>query len=349
MRKPVAFGSWLLLERVAVGGMAEVFLALRAGEEPRRLYALKRMLTHLADDPELVTMFLDEARVWAQLFHPSILPLRELGREDGVYYIAYDYLPGKDLKALGQRLRQAGTRLPIGVAAYVGLRAADALDHAHRRRGARGEALRVVHNDVSPANVLLGFDGSVRVIDFGIAQAALRDRPGAGILRGRFGYLAPEVVQGLAVDRRADVFSLGVVLHEMLTGEKLFSSRSELAVLAEVRSAEVAAPSARRPGVPAGLDAVVLKALARDREERFRWASDLRDALRPFAVEEGGPALSRMLTSAFPADLRLELARMEELSLGETVTIHAREAASSRRSSGEGGQPAVTYFRARGG
>ncbi len=313
MRKPVSFGPWLLLERVALGGMAEVFLALRRGEAPRRLYALKRMLTHLADDAELVPMVRDEARVWAQLAHPSILPVRELGREDGVYYIAYDYLPGKDLTALGQRLRQAGARLPVAVAAYVAMRAADALDHAHRRRGARGEALRVVHNDVSPANVLLGFDGSVRLIDFGIAHAALRDRHAAGILRGKFGYLSPEAVQGLPVDRRSDLFSLGVVLHEMLTGEKLFSARTELGTLAEVRSAVVAPPSARRAGVPASLDAVVLRALAREPEHRFRWASDLRDALRPFAAERGGPALARILTSAFPSELKLELARLEEL------------------------------------
>lgn len=313
MRKPVTFGPWLLLERVATGGMAEVFLALRAGDPSRRLYALKRMLAHLADDAELVTMFLDEARVWAQLAHPSILPVRELGHEDGVYYIAYDYLPGKDLKALQQQLRQAGARLPVAVAAYVALRAADALDHAHRRRGARGEALRVVHNDVSPANVLLGFDGSVRLIDFGIAHAAVRDRRGDGVIRGKFNYLSPEVVRGLPIDRRSDIFSLGVVLHEMLTGEKLFSSRSELGTLAEVRSAEVRPPSSRRPGVPAGLDAVVLTALAREPELRFRWASDLREALRPFAAEEGGPAVARILTSAFPSDLRAELSRMEEL------------------------------------
>lgn len=313
MRKPVAFGPWLLLERVAVGGMAEVFLALRAGEVPRRLYALKRMLTHLAEDAELVTMFLDEARVWAQLSHPSILPVRELGHEDGVYYIAYDYLPGKDLKALLQQLRQAGARLPVPVAAYVALRAADALDHAHRRRGARGEALRVVHNDVSPGNVLLGFDGSVRLIDFGIAQAALRDRAGVGLIRGKFNYLSPEAVQGRPLDRRSDVFSLGAVLHEMLTGEKLFSTRSDLATLAAVYEADVPPPSARRREVPAGLDAVVLRALAREPEERFRWASDLRDALRPFAAAEGGPAVARLVTGAFPSDLKAELTRLEEL------------------------------------
>jgi serine/threonine-protein kinase len=332
MRKPVPFGRWLLLERVATGGMAEVFLARRADEAGGRPYALKRMLRHLADDAELVTMFLDEARVWAQLDHPSILPVRELGREDGVYYIAYDYLPGMDLKAVQARLRQAGTRLPVPLAAWIAAAAADALDHAHRRRGARGEALRVVHNDVSPANVLLGFDGSVRLIDFGIAQAELGARPqgraeraggprtlprgsplpacaGAPTLRGRFSYLSPEAVRGLPVDRRADVYALGVVLHELLTGEKLFSARSELATLVEIRSAEVPPPSARRPEVPPALDEIVLKALARDREWRWRWASELRDALRPHAARDGGPAVARILASAFPDELRVERAR----------------------------------------
>ena len=350
MRKPTPFGPWLLLDCIAVGGMAEVHVALRGDERPPRLYALKRMLAMLADDAELVTMFLDEARVWAQLAHPSILPLRELGREDGVYYIAYQYLPGKDLSALQQRLRAVDGQLPVPVAVHVAVRVADALDHAHRRRGARGEAMRVVHNDVSPGNVLLGFDGSVRIIDFGIAQAesiyaaessaprreawgacgprhpllapgqapppgpalARRSssRPG---LRGKFAYLSPEAVRGLRVDRRSDVFSLGVVLHEMLTGERLFSSRSGLATLAEIRNADVPPPSARRPEVPAGLDAVVLRALAREPDHRYRWASELRDALLPWVAAEGGPAVARLLARTFPADLRLELSRIERL------------------------------------
>src|SRR5512142_1841310 len=299
MRDPIPFGRFLLVDRVAVGGMAEVFAAVRRGDPPGRCYAVKRILPTLAEDRELVRMFLDEARLVVQLAHPGIVPVHELGRQETGYYIAMDYVAGRDLRDLVDRARRAGERLPVPLCAHVAWRVADALDHAHRRRDASGTELRVVHRDVSPANVLLGFDGSVRIIDFGIAQAALRDRRGEGLVRGKFSYLSPEAVSGAPVDRRSDVFSLGVVHHEMLTGEKLFSARSELATLAEVRRAEVAPPSARRPGVPAGLDAVVLRALARHPDERFRWASDLRDALRPFAAEEGGPALARILTSAF--------------------------------------------------
>jgi serine/threonine-protein kinase len=175
-----------------------------------------------------------------------------------------------------------------------------------------------VHRDVSPANVLLGFDGGVRIIDFGIAQAAISSRGPDAVLRGTFGYMSPEQVRGLPVDRRADVFSLGAVLHEMLTGERLFTGPSELAVLDKVRSAEVRPPSARNPAVPPELDACVLRALAREPERRCAWAGDLRDALASW--ERGpprgdAPALARLLASRFRDALRAELARAERLHL----------------------------------
>jgi eukaryotic-like serine/threonine-protein kinase len=308
MREPLPFGPYLLLDRIAVGGMAEVFVAIRRDDPAGRLLAVKRLLPTLVEDEALIRMFLDEARLVVQLDHPAILAIHELGKIGDGYYIAMDYLPGQDLRALLDGLRARGEALPVALGASIAARIAEALDHAHRTRDVRGAALRVVHRDVSPGNVLLGFDGSVRIIDFGIAQAALRAGGEDGALRGKLGYMSPEMVRALPVDRRSDVFALGAVLHELLTGARLFAGGTALQVLERVRSADVAPPSLARPEVPAALDAVVLRALAREPEERFAWASELAHALRPFfdgGRGEGGSAgLAPLLARLFPAQLR---------------------------------------------
>jgi serine/threonine-protein kinase len=308
---PIPFGRYLLFERVAIGGMAEVFAAVRWDDDAGHLYAVKRILPSLAEDRELVQMFLDEARVVVQLDHPGIVPVHELGKLPGGYYIAMDYVAGRDLRAVSARFRAAGQAPPIAVVAHVGAAVADALDHAHRGRGAGGEPLHVVHRDVSPANVLVGFDGQIRIIDFGIAQAAHRraERGAPGILRGKFAYMSPEMVRGLPVDRRSDVFALGVVLWELLAMRRLFTGPSELAVMEKVRAAQVQPPSAVNGAVPPELDAIVLRALAREPEERFGWASELRDALRPFAAALGPApreALGARMAAWFPDELRDE-------------------------------------------
>jgi serine/threonine protein kinase len=308
MRDPIPYGRYLLLERLAIGGMAEVWLAEVRGQ-PGRRYAVKRLLPTLADDPAFVTMFLDEARIGAQLDHPGIVPVHDLGREGSSYFMAMDYLAGQDLRALLARLRHDGSRLPPALSAFVVAQAARALDHAHRALGHDGAPLHVVHRDLSPANVLLGYDGRVAVIDFGIAQAALRAHREDAVLRGKFGYLSPEQVRGLPVDRRADVFSLGAVLHELLTGQRLFHGPSDLAVLERVRAAQVRPPSERNPAVPPALDAVVLRALSREPADRQPWASDLADALGPFADPDGRAALAHELATRFPVELAEERAR----------------------------------------
>jgi serine/threonine-protein kinase len=319
MDDPIPFGRYLLGDRIAVGGMAEVFAAVRRDGAPRRLLALKRILPTLTEDRQLVGMFLDEARIAAQLRHPGIAAIHDLGRHGDAYFIAMDYVQGVTLRALLDRFRAAGGRLPVAVSALVAHDVAEALDYAHRERDARGRPLRLVHRDVSPVNVLLGFDGAVRLIDFGIAQAAISSRGPDAVLRGKFGYMSPEQVRGLPVDRRADVFSLGAVLHEMLTGDRLFTGPSELAVLGKVRSAEVAPPSGRNPEVSPDLDAVVLRALAREPEDRFSWAGDLRDALRPWLPPGPGrprpDPLVRLLGAHFGEEIRLESSRAARLGL----------------------------------
>lgn len=316
MREPIPFGPFLLVDRVAVGGMAEIYAAVRLGDASGRPYAVKRILPTLVEDGDLVRMFLDEARLVVQLDHPGIVAVHELGRQGTGYYIAMDYVAGLDLRVLVDHARRRGARLPVPLAAQVAWLVADALDHAHRRRDARGDELRVVHRDVSPANVLVGFDGGVRVVDFGIAQASFRAGPERAVLRGKFGYMSPEMVRGLPVDRRSDVFAVGVVLHEMLTQERLFTGPSELAVMEKIRACEVPPPSARNPAVPPRLDGVVRRALAREPEDRFAWASELRDALRPFlrggVPEDPGP-LARTMAEAFPDELRAEQERLRRL------------------------------------
>ncbi len=307
MKEPIPFGSHLLLERVDVGGMAEVFAA-RDGRG--RLVAVKRLLPTLCDDRELVTMFLDEARIGAQLDHRAIAKVHELGRVGESYYMALEYVAGADLGALFERLRARGGRLPVPLAAHVATRICAALDHAHRRRGADGRPLGVVHRDVSPGNVLLSFEGEVKLIDFGIAQRAARRRPGEErILRGKLGYMSPEQARGLPVDRRSDVFAAGVLLHEMLTGRRLFTGDSELAVLEKVRSAAVEPPSRSNPAVPTRLDHAVLRALAREPGDRTPWASELARDLAPEADPAGPRSLAALLAELFAEEREREARR----------------------------------------
>ncbi len=290
---------------------------------------MKRILPTLAEDREFVGMFLDEARIVAHLDHRAIAPIHELGRVGDRYFIAFEYVPGQDLRALHKRLRRAGEQMPVSVAVHVAHRLADALDWAHRARDAQGRDLEIVHCDVSPANVLLAWDGSVRLIDFGIAQAAFRAHRERRLLRGKLGYMTPEGVRGLPVDRRADVFALGTVLWEMLAGEKLFTGPSELALLERVRMAEVEPPSSRNPAVLPGLDAVVLRALAREPADRFPWASELRDSLVPY-LGQGLPstdaaALKRLLARHFRDEIVAEIDRLGRVEAARTLQTAEEE------------------------
>jgi serine/threonine-protein kinase len=310
MREPTPFGRYLLLERVDVGGMAEVFVArVREGEGAGRLVAVKRLLPHLAEDPAMVNRFLDEARISIQLDHPAIVAVEDLGRQAGGYYIAMEWVPGKDLRAALAALRAAGRLMPVDLAALVGLRILEALAHAHRGRGEDGAPLGVVHRDVSPHNVLLSFAGEVKLADFGIAEAAWRMGE-RGVLRGKLAYLSPEQAAGEAAGPRSDLFAASAVLHEMLGGERLFQAASEPLLLERVRAAEVAPPSRRNPEVPPDLDRLVLRGLARDPSRRPGSAGEMAEALRPFAAGAGEERLSGWLCGLFPEEARRERERL---------------------------------------
>jgi serine/threonine protein kinase len=298
MRQPIKFGKYLLLERIAVGGMAEVYSAKAFGAAGfERLLAIKRILPTMGEDPEFIQMFVDEARIAAQLSHANIVQVIELGKHEESYFIAMEYISGRDVRQLNERFRKIGRPMPIPQACFILSRVCEALDYAHKRRDGHGVPLGIVHRDISPQNVLVSFDGNVKLIDFGIAKAESRfSKTQAGILKGKFSYMSPEQVKGHAVDHRSDIFAAGVLLWEMLCGQKLFTGDSDIAVLEKVRAAEVPPPRGLNPSIPEGLEEVVLRSVAGDPRDRYQWASEMHDDLLRFTFQMGAPYGSRQLS-----------------------------------------------------
>jgi TonB family protein len=275
---PDRFGQYEIVDRIASGGMAELYKAKQKGVEGfQKTVAIKKILPHLADNDEFIAMFADEAKLAAQLNHPNIIHIYDLGKiEEGGYFIAMEYVEGRDLRAILQSGHEVGVPLPVPLAVYIASKVASALDYAHRRRDSDGRDLHIVHRDVSPPNILISYEGDIKLCDFGIAKAASKaSQTESGALKGKLQYMSPEQAWGKAIDRRSDLFSLGTVLHEMLTGERLFQGDSDLSVLEKVRRAEIHAPSSVNSEISASLDAVVLKALAREAEERYANAAEL--------------------------------------------------------------------------
>jgi hypothetical protein len=281
------FGRYELLKRLAGGGMGEVYLARQRGIDGfQKLLVIKTLLPHLTEEEEFIVMFKDEARVTAQLIHPNICQVLGFEQVGGVYYMAMEYLRGDDLRKLWKACEQNGTPLPVPLICRVISDAAAGLDFAHSRRNPEGQPYNIVHRDISPQNILVTFEGGVKVIDFGVAKAAGRaQHTRTGALKGKCSYMSPEQAAGMNVDNRSDIFALGIVLHEMLTGRRLFKADSDVQTLARVRECVVQPPSRLNPQLPHGLDAIVLKALAKNPGDRFRTAQELRLALEDWLTQ----------------------------------------------------------------
>jgi len=302
----IPFGRYQLLRKIASGGMGQVLLAKKGQDDFEKLVVIKRILPHLVEDEEFFTMFKDEAKITMRLDHPNIARINEFGVENGVHYIEMEYVAGEDARRIEKRAAAANKGIPIGVILRIIADAAAGLDFAHKARDAKGQPLNLVHRDVSPQNVLVGFDGSVKLIDFGVAKAAGRAQHTAtGILKGKFPYMSPEQARGDELDPRSDVFALGIVLWEMLTGRRLFKGENDLATQKMVLACQVPAPSSVEPSVPKGLDPIVLKALAKEPQDRFADAAAFRMALEEFALANAIPSSSAHL-SAFMQELYAE-------------------------------------------
>ena len=320
MKRPIPFGNYLLVDRISVGGMAEIFLAKRVGAEgDERRVAIKRILPAMAEDPDFTRMFLDEARICVQLNHPNIVRFSDLGMHDGTCFIAMEYVAGKDLRSLMEHQASVGQPMPVAQAIFIASRLLSGLDYAHRSTGVDGRPLGIIHRDVSPQNVLISYEGDIKLIDFGIAKAATNSqRTQAGFLKGKIGYMSPEQIVG-SVDRRADLFAVGIILFELLTGQRLFTGPTDFAVLAKIREAEVPSLCELNPAIPPELEAVVLRALKADPDERYQWCSELEADLKPFLATDAGElftakALSASLQETFHEDFERDAERARRVA-----------------------------------
>lgn len=300
-KEPVRFGTYLLLDRLAVGGVSEVSEVWRASMpalgNSTRVLALKRV-PYVAEDPEFGTLFTQKARVVLLLNHPGIAQHFEVGLTDGFFFVAMEYVAGKDLGQVLYRCRKNGTPLPMELGCHAIAQSAEALGYAHALKDESGKALGIVHQEVSPQNVLVGVDGNVKLIGW-TPSRALTFRPSRpGILRGKLGFLSPEQVRGERLDHRSDVFQLGLCLYEVLTRVRPFVGESDYAIVKNVLEGVVAPPRSHNPEIPEALEQVVLKALAKNVDERFQRASELAEALKPFSSDRA--ALARFMTATFP-------------------------------------------------
>ena len=317
--QPLRFGQYVLLDRINVGGMAEVFKAKAFGVEGfEKIVAIKRILPTMSEDDEFIKMFVDEARITVQLHHENIVQVHELGRESGQYYIAMEYVSGRDMRQVLDAMKKRGLTIPVSTAAYIASSVAEGLDYAHHKADANGNNLNLIHRDVSPQNILVSYDGAVKITDFGIAKAEDRaSKTQAGVLKGKFAYMSPEQVRGQTIDGRSDIFAVGILLYEMVTGERLFLGESDFSTLDKVRKAEVRPPSELNADLPPALEAIILKALAREPGDRYLRGAELAEALEQFLIEDttifSAKRMRSFMEQHFSEDRERELSRMRSL------------------------------------
>ncbi len=313
------YGSYQLIKKLAMGGMAQIYLARRKGAAGvDKQLVVKRILPHLAENDDFIKMFLDEARIAARLNHPNIVQIYDLGAQDDSFFIAMEYIHGEDVRRVWKRSVELEQPLPVALACRIIAESAAGLDHAHKATDG-GRPLNIVHRDVSPQNILVTFEGGVKVVDFGIAKAADQATvTRSGVLKGKYSYMSPEQASGSRnLDRRVDVFALGVVLYELLTGVRLFKRPTDMQTLKAVAECQVTPPSQLGERVPESLDAIVMKALAKDPDARYSEARHLQLALEEWLSANRQPASASHL-AAFMRRVfsdRLE----EEARLGEVV------------------------------
>jgi len=329
-------GRYVILKHLASGGMADVLLARTGGMEGfERHVVIKRIRHELAHDRRFVRMFLDEARVAATLHHQNIAQVHDVGEADGAYFMAMEYVHGEDVRRLLEQASRQRSHVPLGYVVAIVSAAAAGLHHAHERLGSDRRPLHIVHRDVSPSNIVIGYDGAIKLVDFGIATASMQRESRAASLTGKLAYMSPEQCSGGAVDRRTDVYGLGVVLYELVTTTPMIQGDGDRQVIEKVVHGRITPPHTRRPELPRELSDIILRALATDPAQRYATADELRIALDQFAWNAGltapGSSLAAYLRQQFGErpepwlDLGDDVADdFEEISVSHVAPLPAR-------------------------
>ena len=319
-------GRYTLLAKLATGGMAEIFLARQAGPKGfEKLVVVKKILDTYAEDPDFVAMFLDEARIAAQLNHPNIVQIFDLGEDQGAYYIAMEYLAGESVSMLARTCRKLNQPLPVAMSARLISVAAEALHYAHQKVDSSGKPLGIVHRDISPQNLFVTYEGALKVVDFGIAKAANKaSHTQDGHIKGKLSYMSPEQARGEDVDPRSDVFALGIVLFELATGTRLFQFDDPIKTFsAVVGPALIPRAHERLPDLDPALDAIIAKALERDVHLRYASGAELHQALEQWLrtqEAQGTSAISAFMTGLFADRINQRQALVERANQGEEIS-----------------------------
>lgn len=330
--EPKQFGKYYLLEKLAVGGMAEIYKSKTFGVDGfEKLLVIKRILPHCAADKEFITMLIDEAKLSVLLSHANIVQVFDLGKVGEDYFIAMEFIHGINLRDILYRNRDSGKPLAVDISAYVVSEICKGLDYAHRKTDNQNKPLGIVHRDISPQNILISYEGEVKIVDFGIAKAAMNiSHTMAGMLKGKIAYMSPEQATGQKIDQRTDIFSTGILLYEMLTGQKLYTGETQFEVLKKIRSEQITEKDLPEH-LPAGIRKILAKALAFDVDQRYQSAGDLQTDLTRFlytAYSDFSPRrLSNYLKEMFAEEMQTDRASSMRVVVTEqqTASMSIRE------------------------
>jgi len=306
------FGQYILLEKVGSGGMAELFKAKKIGIEGfERVLAIKRILPNLCSDEEFIDMFIAEAKLVARLSHKNIAQVYDFGKIGQNYFIAMEYIRGKDLRGIFKRCEEKNIKLPVALAVFIAKEVSSALSYAHKQKDSMGRNLNIIHRDVSPQNILVSYEGEVKVVDFGIAKAETQSHTKTGTIKGKLAYMSPEQAWGNPIDHRSDIFSLGIVMYEMITGKRLFKGSTEIKTLEMVREAKAEPFSPTLVAViPSELESIIMKALSKDVKSRYQDASDMERYLGSVLLELSsgatGIVLKKLMNDMFRDEIEAE-------------------------------------------